>query len=564
MHFDDRLATVLRLRADGAAVRAIQFRQLLDLLGTLPSDADGDQIDAAYARLNALSGELTVMQRASLIKESALRLRSPRLVASLASGDDAVAATMIAQADLSLEQWLDLIPALSPAARRHVRLRSDLAPEVDALLSRLGVQSLALPALAAASLADTDEAEALPSAQIIQMPPPRDTDGIGAIVRRIEAFRRARESSEMQHSADSPRLPLGEDHVLNVPRQVQAFDFATDASGRVVWSDPGVAAMVLGLRLGGNEPSGSIAAPQGLDDTLRRRQPLRAVQIEVTGAPAIAGAWQVDAAPWFDPLNGSHLGWRGRMRRPTISAAPALASLPRVADSQADRIRQMLHELRTPVNAIQGFAEIIQQQLFGPAPHDYRALAATIAGDAARMLSAFEELERLAKLDSGALEIDAGETDLAAVVAATVAQLEHHTRPRGNRFEVRQDRPALPVPLAALEVERIVWRLLATMTGASAPNEHLKLRLRERSGTVRLDVSLPAVLAARSETELFSAAAGAIPQVLSAGVFGIGFALKLVAAEARAAGGKLIRKDDRLRLVLPGLASALAGHREVR
>ena len=58
----------------------------------------------------------------------------------------------------------------------------------------------------------------------------------------------------------------------------------------------------------------------------------------------------------------------------------------------------MLHELRTPVNAIQGFAEVIQQQLFGPTPHEYRALAAGIAGDAARILSAFEELDRLAGL----------------------------------------------------------------------------------------------------------------------------------------------------------------------
>ena len=47
----------------------------------------------------------------------------------------------------------------------------------------------------------------------------------------------------------------------------------------------------------------------------------------------------------------------------------------------------------------------------------YRALAASIAGDAARMLSAFEELDRLAKLDSGAMELDPGETEAFRPVA---------------------------------------------------------------------------------------------------------------------------------------------------
>ena len=43
MHFDDRLGTVLRLRADGKAVQRIQFRQLLDLLGTSPAEARGQR-----------------------------------------------------------------------------------------------------------------------------------------------------------------------------------------------------------------------------------------------------------------------------------------------------------------------------------------------------------------------------------------------------------------------------------------------------------------------------------------------------------------------------------------
>ena len=220
----------------------------------------------------------------------------------------------------------------------------------------------------------------------------------------------------------------------------------------------------------------------------------------------------------------------------------------------------MLHELRTPVNAIQGFAEVIQQQLFGPTPHEYRAVAAGIAGDAARMLSAFEELERLARLDSGAMDLETGETDLAEVIQATVAQLSAHTQSRGSGFALKVESEPLPVALDRLEVERIIWRLLATLAGVSAPLEVLKLKLRSRGGMARIDLTLPEVLARKDGDALFEAAAGTVPQVISAGVFGVGFALRLARAEARAAGGQLVRKDNKLRLTLPDLTAAVLAH----
>jgi two-component system, OmpR family, sensor kinase len=356
----------------------------------------------------------------------------------------------------------------------------------------------------------------------------------------------------MAPANDSPRLPLGEDHVLQVPDRIGACDFATDAEGRVTWSDPGVAPMLIGLRLG------SISNDPDLAIQMRRHQPLRRAMVSLVGARAISGSWQLDAAPWFDPLTGHFIGYRGRMRR----LAESKPLIPPIADSEADRIRQMLHELRTPVNAIQGFAEVIQQQLFGPTPHDYRALAAGIAGDAARMLAAFEELERLARLDSGALELEPGETDLAAVVTATNGQLKAHTTARGSGFALKIKDNFLVVALDRLELERIVWRLLATLAGVSAPGEMLKTTLRRAEEEIRIDIALPASLEARKGNQVFEAAAGSLPQTISAGVFGVGFALRLARAEARAAGGDLLRKDNKLRLILPGLTKSGANHTE--
>jgi two-component system OmpR family sensor kinase len=567
MQFDDRLATVLRMRADSQPVRRIQLRQLVDLLGTCPSTAHGPSIDAAYVRLGELQRDLPTAQSAELLKDPALRLRSPRLVAALANGDPRLAAAALQRADLSEEQWLDLIPALPPEARQSLHQRGDLAPALRGLLMRLGARGLGLPPAPTSVTAETpvppsvepamvsapiaDEGLAVDTADDVLAPADGNARGerIGAIVKRIEAYRKAKQV--IDHAAgDAPRLPLGEEHVLSVSGPVRACDFATDSQGRIVWSDAGAAPMLVGQRIGEDEAIARL---------IRRQQPLSKRIIALTGAEAIAGRWQIDATPWFDPLGGRFMGYRGRLRRPALPLGDAV-SPPALPDSEADRVRQMLHELRTPVNAIQIGAEIIQQQLYGPSPHEYRALAATIAGDAAKILAAFEELERLAKLDSGVIELEPGESDLAAVIAATAGQLDAHTMARGSGFDIRLETAATMVPLAHLELERVVWRLLATLAGTSAPAERLKVRLRDKAGTVRLDLALPASLAKRDDKALFGAGPGAVPQVIAAGMFGAGFALRLARAEAQAAGGELKRKGDRLRLSLPGLTKTGPGH----
>ena len=547
MLFDDRLGTVLRLSASGPAVLSSQFRQLLDLLGTCPADARGEQLDAAYLRLGELARQISPQDRAQAIGDAGLRLRSPRLVAALAACEPVVAAAVVRHAQLTTDQWLDLIPAIPPAARNHLHRRRDLSGEVLALLSRLGATRPGLPpAQPEPSLGETAE-------QTDRGPPPPRQDqpvdeplnpqsGISAIVKRIEAYRRARQESD-GGAGNAPRLPLDEE-LFPTASQVRAFDFATDAECRINWSDPGVIAMVSGIGLP------DLAGDHGAT-LLRRHQPLRTMEVELHGGPAIAGAWLLDAAPWFDPIAGRFLGYRGRMRRPQ---PPAEHAQP-VRESTGDRMRQVLHELRTPVNAIQGFAEVIQQQLFGPTPHEYRALAAGIAGDAARILSAFEELERFAKLDSGTMELDAGQTDLAAALATTIAQLSAHLTPRGSGFSLRIHGEQHCIGLEQSEAERILWRVLGTLAGVSEQGEMLEASLELSPGAIRLCLTLPSALAATSGDALFETAAGAIAQSLSVGSFGAGFALRLARAEAQAAGGSLVRSGNVLTLTLPAVTA---------
>lgn len=553
MHLDDRLATVLRHRAGGARAAATQFRQLLDLLGSRRIGRDESLLAAAWLRLAALGETIPASQRAAMIREPGLRFRNPELALHLAEDEPEVAAAALAVANLDVEDWDALIPRLPIRARGFLRLRRDLPTPTQELLERLGVHDRGLPR--PATIADIVEepvsAPAVPrrpipandmaedyerqpaAAAATQAGHAEDDTEIGALVRRIEAFRRTRGARGME---ESPRLPLDETAGESRPR-LAAVSFTTDAIGRFDWADGAAGPMLVG------------GLVEAIAAAARTRAPIDGTEIVLDGAPQAAGPWVVNATPRFTTIGGRFTGYAGRLRRPVSSVEAPAPVVP-----AADRMRQLLHELKTPVNAIQGFAEVIQQQLFGPTPHEYRALAAGIAGDAARILAGFDELDRLARLETGALSLDPGECDLSAIVGGLAAQLNEVLAPRESRFVLDTLDSQCSVGFDRHEIEGLGWRVLATLTGAVGSGEELGLAFACDGRAATLACTLPSSFAALDD--VFDSNGRAGGGGLSAGMFGAGFALRLARAEARAAGGDLVRDGDVLVLSLPRLTTA--------
>ncbi len=635
MFFDDRLATVLRQRADSDVGLRTQFRQLLDILGarsvSAESARDPSLVATAWMRLDALGDRITSSERARIISEKGWRFHNPELASHLADFEPDVASAALTRADLSAEDWTALIPRLPVRARGFLRLRKDLPGEANILLERLGVHDRGLPSpgeseppafddapfvlardlpndqaqgddsyvitdsplpeeVAAHGSPDTesdplvvDEVATItaepqeafepeehhPSETNIsnkstgsfdapdfveQFPPAPDTppkpndpmdegrSEISALVERIAQFKRTRETAQ-ELDISEPRLPLEEDNARPA-KLVKAFGFAADAAGRIEWADSDVASMVIGARLVPPMRLGSAEVVGPLQHCFDRRQPIEEETISLHGADPIAGDWVVTAQPRFT-IDGNFCGYSGRFRRP----AAGLTGVPSAAEREADRIRQLLHELRTPVTAMQGYAEVIQQQLFGKAPHEYRALAASIAADAAHILAGFEELDRLAKLETGAIDMDDGETDLSALILRTNRQLDQVLHPRMAGIAVTgADDPCI-ISLDTDETEGLIWRLLATLGGGCTAGETIAASLTRDGEFALLTCDVPAQLL--TEDDIFAADAKPVGSTINAGLFGAGFALRLARAEANAGGGDLRRQKDQLLLKLP-------------
>ena len=576
MHFDDRLATVLRNRAAGERSARTQFRQLLDLLGERPQAGDKALKAAAYLRLIALGEMIPVADRAAIVGESGWRFRNPELVKWFGEAHPHIAAAALSRAQLTGEEWAALIPQLPIRARGFLRHRRDLPAEAVRVLDMLGVADRGLPEPEPFELVEEvappemeeEDAQQEPETLEETLPeepepvslapvrrqeepsaPTADTsakggsaEGIRALVDRIEAFQRNR--GERILDSDDPRLPLGENEPAQDQRPLDQFLFGIDAEGRIDWAEAAIAPMVTGMDLAAMADDREAASR-----AIRMRQPLDALHVTLRGAIRLEGEWVIDATPRFTRSEGRFYGYVGRARR-------AVSGIEDRREAEADRLRQLLHELRTPVNAMQGYAEIIQQQIIGPVPHEYRAIAATIAGDAAHILAGFDELDRLAKLETGDLDLEAGTADFADIARRQVAQLQPVLSPRVARLAADLGEEAAPIALAPAEAERLAWRLLATVAGTLAAGETVALKMETGHEQVEFALTLPASL--RAAQDIFSVDTRAATGALSAGIFGAGFSLRLARAEARAAGGDLAKVDDALVLSLPLLTAAEA------
>jgi len=77
---------------------------------------------------------------------------------------------------------------------------------------------------------------------------------------------------------------------------------------------------------------------------------------------------------------------------------------------------QLSHELRTPLNAIMGFSEAMREEFFGPLGNPrYKDYAAHVHSSGQRLLTLINEILELSQGESGTLELNESDVDLATV-----------------------------------------------------------------------------------------------------------------------------------------------------
>ena len=539
MRFDDRLETALRQADDGEFGAASKWQQLVDILAQNPRDFDLEYVAAGLRKVREFLPLVSAATREQCVVSLAGRIQSPPLVLLLAGDIPRVASAAVSGARLSDGEWAEIIPAMPTRARGFLRNRNDLGPNTRRALTIWAAADFVLPLPTAP--------EAAATANGVQI---RD------IVERIERLRSERETRE------APYLPYAEDEFSDWRAQIDEIRFETDENGTVSWIDGAPPGAVVGVDIAepafddGPGPDAYGAA------AFRQRMPLENARMRLCGAEMIAGDWRINAAPFFDTISGRFSGYRGIFRRPTIAESALIQ--PNIP-ANSDHIQQLVHELRTPLGAIIGFSEIIEQQLFGPVTEDYRLLAKNILNDAERLLAGFDDLSMAARIEAGQVSFAAGMTDCDWLASKLADRLHGLSDLLQVTLNLVQAHPVRPYAVEADIAERMFSRLLSAIIIGCEADEILDGRFRTEPGQNAINrfvLTLPRKLLAMDEAELFGSGPSSVDDTSEAPLLGLGFSLRLVRSLARNVGGDLRFYNEALILSLPAVNNGQTGFRD--
>ncbi|WP_432770624.1 MAG: HAMP domain-containing histidine kinase [Sphingopyxis sp.] len=526
------IATILRQAPSGRRGSVSAWRQLSDILAQRGNQLVDADIRRGLHALAVLRPQVPEKVRRDCAEAVARHGRFAPLVALYANDVPAVSAAMLRNARLSEADWLAMLPATGAMARSILAGRSDLPDGVRRALASLGSASVALP--------QPQGSPAAPAAPAAAAEPAVEAGGsqISELVRRIDKFQAAR--GQPVSAAPAPREPRA------------AFLFETGPDGVIHWVDGITRGAAIGLSIaeaafGGEPGADGIAA-----GAFRQRAEMVGARMTLEGSAADAGEWRFSALPWFDPATGQFRGYRGSARRPQRNETPYGRPAP---EDAGDSIRQLIHELRSPLNAISGFAQIIAGQMFGPVSGAYRAMADTIVADAAAVQAIIDDLETAARAVAAPDPTAIGET---VDIEAVVAQVQRDIAPLlGERhIDLSLSRVGGPFVARASEANarRMVGRLLTALVDVAeagtimvgqlvtepAPDDMLQLRI------VR-----PATIRFATAADLLDPGFSPEGDAPGAAILSLGFSLRLVDSLARGAGGRLDIGHNALTLHLP-------------
>ena len=501
MRYDDRLRTVLAQPAAHAHDRAVRWRQLVELLAR-GAGADPELVE---------EGVDAVQRDAALVPE-AVRMAAARsiaplpaplpLISAFAADRLSVAAPILAAARLTASEWADVSRLAAPDCRQFIA---------------------------------TLEARPAPPAEPVAQPPHEDTENeavpsITEVLARIERLRKSRVHPEI--TVERQPEPPAAEPVREEPR---LFRWECDETGQIDWVDGAPRGPLIGrslTRAEGGQPD------KRLDRAFSLRLPFREADLELADGTPVAGAWKISGVPAFEPSSGRFAGYRGVAEREN---GQQRLSDQLVIPRDPDSLRDLAHEVKTPLNAIIGFAEMIGGEYLGPANEVYRHRAEQIVAQARLLLAAIEDLDFAAR--QSAPTSDRTETvDLGSLVEQIIATTREQALARAVTIDASRSTGDLEAKVARGVAERLIERMCSAVIGQAQLEERLLLTVEGDEEHICVSISKPAALDGVGDEQLLRS--GAIPTEA-------GYWLRLTRSLARMVGADLVISGGNVSLLFP-------------
>lgn len=412
MRFDDRLDTIMAIDPAHLAGREALWSQLVDMLAQSGPDLSPQSARRGLAALAVLRSTVPLQARIASARSIASRCRFAPLATFLGNDDPAVVVALFDALVLPPPLWNVVMPDIGPLARSRLRRRADLPPAAYRHLASFGASDFSLPAMDAAQSGLRAVEDAVPPNNLASIRP--SGSSIADLVQRIEAYRNRPAANDSAMSLAAGQI---QDDAHDSEEPVR---FRSDADGNIRSISGLPRGVLVGISLAQAARPIESGVDAGVAQAFAKRQAIGTGRLLLVDAGPWSGDWLVEATPQFDRGTGRFLGYEGSIRQAAPIPQTAPTPIPNQVQPRSDGMRQMVHELRSPLNAISGFAQLIEGQFFGPVSNRYRDLARSIIADASFLSGAFEDIDLAARLDAGGLVRGDGGSDAAAMVSALI------------------------------------------------------------------------------------------------------------------------------------------------
>jgi PAS domain S-box-containing protein len=174
--------------------------------------------------------------------------------------------------------------------------------------------------------------------------------------------------------------------------------------------------------------------------------------------------------------------------RARAEAERARAQAEWANEAKSRWLAMLSHELRTPMTAVMGYAELLGEEIEAPLHHVQRAHVARIKACSQSLFKLIESLLSFAAIDAGRVHYTPTVVSLSEVIAASLTEVMPAAMARGVTCTVEPCDPTLRAHADVEKVRQILDNLLSNAIKYCAPNGRVTATAAAYGETVRVRV----------------------------------------------------------------------------
>jgi len=172
-----------------------------------------------------------------------------------------------------------------------------------------------------------------------------------------------------------------------------------------------------------------------------------------------------------------------KIARALTERAEALETADRL---KSEFIEKMSYELRTPLNTIIGFSEILSNEYFGTLNSQQREYTVGIFDASQQLLSLVNDVLDLAMIEAGALELDVGKVDIARLVHGVINLVNDRVLKHELTLTVECPEDIGSVVGDERRIRQVLFNLLSNAIKFNVPGGQIRLGATRSRSSIQL------------------------------------------------------------------------------